>query len=43
MKINTDYNTEQANKDLSLILNPEETQEERNERIKKEVLNGVFE
>lgn len=43
MRINTDYNTEQANEDLSFILNPKETQKEKNERIKKEVLKGVFE
>jgi len=42
MKINTTYSTDKANKDISFILNPEETQQEKNIRIKEEVLNGVF-
>lgn len=42
MKVKTTYNTKQANRNLSLILNPKETQEEKNNRINGEVLSEVF-
>ncbi len=35
------FNQEQANENLSVILNPEETQKEKNQRIKEEVLESI--
>ncbi len=42
MKIrNVKFDQEQANENLSIILNPEETQQEKNQRIKEEVLENI--